>query len=231
MSPTLAAFELTDEVMNRTGLFDFLWRQLRWNLILTEPWLPLTQSASPHAHPLSHSVSLSLSMTNRQCLRRPSSQWDHLLSVIYHKLKRWKPGCTAEIPSLTADWQTQLHIVWAGFHFISHPSCYSSKAAIIHMISLLSFAVWDETDPTWHTIVLCICTCRCCCQVWTVTFSRRWDSGVREQAERNISCIYSGNKDAAGSRWWCVLASTDTGSVGLDPVFIVWPHIPILSVQ
>ncbi len=48
------------------------------------------------------------------------------------------------------------------------------------------------------------------------------------------SSIFLGNKEVgehAGSQWWCVLAGTDRGSVAMDPVIIIWPHIPTLSVQ
>lgn len=170
MSPALTVAELTDEIMSHTGLFDFLWRQLSRSLLHIQPWLPLTQSASPY--------SFSHALTRRQHLCRLFRV--HLFPVICQKwksreLRAAKLNCCLWLPSHS-------HTVWAGFHFLSYPfSCYCSRP-IIHMKSCaskekvnsaLQFVVHADHATIRHLAcmnILCTTiwhnrTYRHCCQV------------------------------------------------------------------
>ncbi|TNN86936.1 hypothetical protein EYF80_002691 [Liparis tanakae] len=94
MSPVLSAAKLTGKIMNRTGLFDFLWRQLSASSLDS-----LTRS--PWQHPRWHRVELegdhgcaaSAHQEMRTCILHPSkhnltppctarsSDTDHLAAV------------------------------------------------------------------------------------------------------------------------------------------------------
>lgn len=167
MSPVLSAAESTDEIMNRTGPFDFLWRQLSRSLIHTQPWLPLTQSASPRY--------FSPSLTQRRRPRRPFCR-AHLFTVIYRRLKSWELSRTANSPTAwPCSTLSELEAVSSYVHFAaivsnnSHKSvCFQGK---VHLAQ--QFVVHTDHAKIRQlarmnmicTTILCSCTYRLCCQV------------------------------------------------------------------